>query len=40
MVADTGSDWAQLAPMAAAAREAMGEKKLQAVADRGYYSGP
>jgi transposase len=39
-VTNTGSDRAQLAPMAAAAREAMGKKKLQAVADRGYYSGP
>ena len=39
-VTNTGSDRAQLAPMAEAAREAMGKKKLQAVADRGYYSGP
>ena len=39
-VTNSGSDRAQLAPMAAAAREAMGKKKLQAVADRGYYSGP
>jgi len=39
-VTNTGSDRAQLAPMAAAAREAMGKKKLQAVADRGYYSAP
>jgi len=39
-VTSSGSDRAQLAPMAAAAREAMGKKKLQAVADRGYYSGP
>jgi len=39
-VTNTGSDRAQLAPMAAAAREAMGKRKLQAVADRGYYSGP
>ena len=39
-VTNVGSDRAQLAPMAAAAREAMGKKKLQAVADRGYYSGP
>jgi transposase len=39
-VTNAGSDRAQLAPMAAAAREAMGKKKLQAVADRGYYSGP
>ncbi len=39
-VTNSGSDRAQLAPMAAAAGEAMGKKKLQAVADRGYYSGP
>jgi transposase len=39
-VTNTGSDRAQLAPMAAAAREAMGKKRLQAVADRGYYSAP
>jgi transposase len=39
-VTNSGSDRAQLAPMAAAAREAMGKKKLQAVADRGYYSAP
>ena len=39
-VTNSGSDRAQLAPMAAAAREAMGKKRLQAVADRGYYSGP
>ena len=37
-VTNSGSDRAQLAPMAAAAREAMGKKTLQAVADRGYYS--
>jgi len=34
-----GHDRNQLAPMAIAAREAMGKAKLQAVADRGYYSG-
>jgi transposase len=39
-VTNSGSDRAQLAPMAAAAREAMGKKTLQAVADRGYYSAP
>jgi hypothetical protein len=39
-VTNSGSDRAQLAPMAAAAREAMGKKKLNAVADRGYYSAP
>ncbi len=39
-VTNSGSDRAQLATIAAAAREAMGNKKLQAVADRGYYSAP
>src|SRR6476659_7028844 len=39
-ITNSGSDRAQLAPMAAAAREAMGKRKLQAVADRGYYSAP
>jgi len=39
-VTNTGSDRAQLEPMAAAAREAIGKTKLQAVADRGYYSAP
>ncbi len=38
-VTNIGSDRAQLNPMAQAAREAMGRAKLQAVADRGYYSG-
>jgi len=33
-------DRAQLAPMAKAAREAMGMNKIQALADRGYFSGP
>ncbi len=39
-VTNVGSDRAQLAPMAAAAREAMGKNKLKAVADRGYYNAP
>jgi len=39
-VTNAGSDRAQLSPMAQAAREAMGKKKLRAIADRGYYSGP
>ncbi len=37
-VTNVGSDRAQLSPMAKAAREAMGKKKLKALADRGYYS--
>ncbi|WP_068835685.1 IS1182 family transposase [Polaromonas jejuensis] len=39
-VTNTGSDRAQLGKMALAAREAMGVKQLQVLADRGYYSGP
>ncbi|SAL81438.1 transposase IS4 family protein [Caballeronia telluris] len=39
-VTNSGSDRAQLSPMAKAAREAMGKTRLRAVADRGYYSGP
>jgi transposase len=39
-VTNEGSDRAQLAPMAAAARQAMGKTKLLAIADRGYFSGP
>ena len=39
-VTNEGSDRAQLAPMAAAARKAMGKDKLLAIADRGYFSGP
>lgn len=39
-VTNAGSDRAQLSPMAIAAREAMGKKKLRAIADRGYFSGP
>lgn len=38
-VTNAGSDRAQLSPMAQAAREAMGRKKLRAIADRGYFSG-
>ena len=39
-VTNSGSDRAQLSPMAQAARDAMGKKRLKAIADRGYYSGP
>jgi len=39
-VTNAGSDRAQLSPMAQAAREAMGKKRLRAIADRGYFSGP
>lgn len=39
-VTNEGSDRAQLSPMAAAARQAMGKEKLLAIADRGYFSGP
>jgi transposase len=39
-VCNEGHDRTQLAPMAKAAREAMGKAKLQALADRGYFSGP
>jgi transposase len=35
----TGSDRAQLSPMATAAREAVGAERIEVVADRGYYSG-
>ncbi|MDR7308940.1 IS1182 family transposase [Rhodoferax saidenbachensis] len=38
-VTNAGSDRAQLSPMAQAAREAMGRKKLRVIADRGYFSG-
>lgn len=37
-VTNVVSDRAQLSPMAQAAREAMGKKKLRALADRGYFS--
>jgi transposase len=39
-VTNVGSDRAQLGPMAQAARDAMGKTRLNAVADRGYYSSP
>ena len=39
-VTNTGSDRAQLSAMALAAGEAMGKRRLKAIADRGYYSGP
>ena len=39
-VTNSGSDRAQLSPMAQAARDAMGRTKLKAISDRGYYSGP
>jgi transposase len=39
-VTNTGSDRGQLAPMADKARNAMGKPKLEAIADRGYFSGP
>ena len=38
-VTNNGSDRAQLTPMALAARDAMGKRRLKAIADRGYYSG-
>jgi transposase len=39
-VSNVGHDRMQLSPMAQAAREAMDKTRLQAIADRGYYSGP
>jgi len=39
-VTNTGSDRGQLANMADQARAAMGKARLQAIADRGYFSGP
>jgi transposase len=39
-VTNVGNDRAQLSKMSGAAREAMGTKKLQAFADRGYFVGP
>jgi hypothetical protein len=39
-VTNVGSDRAQLTKMANAAREAMDKRRLQALADRGYFSGP
>lgn len=38
-VSNVGHDRQQLNPMALAAREAMGKKRLRVLADRGYYSG-
>jgi hypothetical protein len=35
----TGSDRAQLSPMAAKARDAVATEQIKVVADRGYYSG-
>ena len=37
-VTNVGNDRAQLSKMAGAAREAMGKRRLEAVADRGYFS--
>ena len=39
-VTNVGSDRAQLAKMATAARDAMGKTRLRAYADRGYYNAP
>ncbi|MET0918413.1 MAG: IS1182 family transposase, partial [Burkholderiales bacterium] len=39
-VTNIGSDRAQLTKRGIAAKAAMGKKRLQAVADRGYFSGP
>lgn len=39
-VTNEAGDRAQLAPMAKAARDAIGTRKLVAIADRGYYSAP
>jgi transposase len=38
-VTNNGSDRSQLSNIASAAREAMGKRRLKAIADRGYYSG-
>lgn len=38
-VTNNGSDRSQLSTIALAAREAMGKRRLKAIADRGYYSG-
>lgn len=38
-VTNDGHDRSQLAPMAAAARDAMGTRKMLAIADRGYFNG-
>jgi transposase len=39
-VTNIGNDRMQLSPMAKAARDAMGKKKIKALADRGYFSAP
>jgi hypothetical protein len=39
-VTNIGNDRTQLSPMAKAARDAMGKKKIKALADRGYFSAP
>jgi hypothetical protein len=39
-VTNIGNDRSQLTKMAIAARDAMDKRRLQAVADRGYFSGP
>jgi Transposase DDE domain len=39
-ITNSGSDRAQLSPIANAARDAMGKTRLRAVADRGYYNAP
>jgi transposase len=39
-VTNLGHDRTMLSPMAQKAREAIGSKKLKALADRGYFSGP
>lgn len=39
-VTNVGHDRMQLSPMAQAARDAMGKKRLEAVADRGYFNSP
>jgi Transposase DDE domain len=39
-VTNVGNDRAQISKMATATREEMGKTKMQAVADRGYFSGP
>jgi len=38
-VTNNGSDRSQLSAIARAARDAMGKRRLKAIADRGYYSG-
>jgi len=39
-VTNVGSDRSQLSPMAKAARDAMGKRKIKALVDRGYFSAP